>query len=321
MRAVRYLAAGLAVSMIVAGCGQSGPQPNADETLRIYASVTQDTVDAVVEGFEVDNPGVTVEVFRAATGELSARIAAELRDGQLGADVLWLTDPLSMQQYERDGLLRSWTPEEVGAVPSEYRTGTFFGTRLLNLIIVHGTGLDDPPADWWDLAEVEGVVALADPAFAGSAFAALGFFALNDDYGMDYYRHLADAGAVQVQAPSDVITGVAEGLYAAGITLDRLARTAVADGSPMVLVWPASGAIAVYSPIAVVDTSTAPAAQAFIDHVLSVPGQEAIASTGWQPVRADVAWEYGGPVLVVDWSEAFDRQDELLDTYASIFGG
>lgn len=288
-------------------------------TLVLYTSVTQDTVNVVVAGFEADNPGMNVEVFRAPTGELNARIAADLRQGEIGADVLWLTDPLSMQQYDAQGVLHPARPD-AGAVPAEYREERFWGTRVLNLVVVRH--IDAPEVrSWGDLVAVAaaGGVAIPDPSFAGSAFAALAFFALDDSYGLEYLQQLHDAGAVVVAAPGDVITGVAEGQYAAGITLDVPARNAVADGSPIEIVWPEPGAIALYSPIAV--TSVAAAATDFVSYVLGIEGQSAIAATGWQPVHPDVPWESGGPQVTIDWEMAFDRQQELLDAYRSIFGG
>lgn len=316
---VRFGACLLAAALVVAACGGDGDA--ASGTLRVYTSVTQDTVDAVVAGFEAANPGVTVDVFRAPTGELAARIAAETREGGLQADVLWLTDPLSIQQYASDGLLRSWTPDGIDAVPADSRTDTFFGTRVLNLVIVAGDGVVSPPTDWSDLASVGGVVALPDPAFAGSAFGALAFFATSPGYGMDFYQALHDNGAIQVSGPGDVVSGVAEGLYAAGITLDRLARDAVDDGSPISLIWPDSGAIAIYSPIGVVDGSSSGAAEPFVEYVLSTGAQEAIAATGWQPIRIDVAWPFAGETQqAVDWQQASADQDELLADYRAIFG-
>jgi iron(III) transport system substrate-binding protein len=288
-------------------------------TLVLYTSVTQDTVNVVVAGFEADNPGMNVEVFRAPTGELNARIAADLRQGEIGADVLWLTDPLSMQQYDAQGVLHPARPD-AGAVPAEYREERFWGTRVLNLVVVRH--IDAPEVrSWGDLVAVAaaGGVVIPDPSFAGSAFAALAFFALDDSYGLEYLQQLHDAGAVVVAAPGDVITGVAEGQYAAGITLDVPARNAVADGSPIEIVWPEPGAIALYSPIAV--TSVAAAATDFVSYVLGIEGQSAIAATGWQPVHPDVPWESGGPQVTIDWEMAFDRQQELLDAYRSIFGG
>ena len=318
-RVVVQAVAVLFVALLVTSCG-TGAGGDSEDALRVYTSVTQATVDAVVAGFEAANPGVVVEVFRAPTGEVAARIAAELREGGLQADILWLTDPLSVQQYARDGLLREWTPDNIDVVREDYRTDTFFGTRVLNLVIVAAAGLDSTPQDWDDLIDVDGVVAIPDPGFAGSAFGALGFFALSPDFGIDYYVSLRDNGAVQVRSPGDVVAGVAEGLYVAGITLDRTARAAVDDGSPVVMVWPESGAISMYSPIGVVDASESNAAEPFVEYVLGEEAQTAIASTGWQPIRTDVEWPEFGAQRMLDWDQAFERQDELLEEYHTVFG-
>jgi iron(III) transport system substrate-binding protein len=309
--------------MFLAACASTPTTTTAagPETLRLYTTVTEATVNAVVEAFKAEHPEVTFEVFRAPTGEVLARIAAEMREGALQADVLWLTDPLSMQQYDTDGILRSWTPNEIGVVPESYRSATFFGTRILNMVIVHQPELANPPADWADLANVDDVVAIPDPAFAGSAFGALAYFALTDGYGIEFYQALKANGAVQVQSPGDVVNGVAEGLYAAGMTLDQGARAAITKGSPLTLVWPASGAVALYSPIGVVDATEIAAAEIFVDFVLGPTAQTAIAGTGWQPIRADIDWPETGPAATIDWAAAFNRQEELLDSYAAIFGG
>lgn len=303
--------------VLVLACGGGSESGG---VLRIYTSVTQDTVDAVVAGFGAANPDVEVEVFRAPTGELAARIAAESREGGLRADVLWLTDPLSIQQYAADGLLRAWTPDGVEAVADDYRTDSFFGTRVLNMVIVVGSEVAPQPADWADLTVVDGVVAIPDPGFAGSAFGALAFFASSPEFGMDYYRALRDNGAVQVGSPGDVVSGVAEGLYVAGMTLDRIARDAVDDGSPVRVIWPSTGSLAIYSPIAVIDATAADAAEAFVEYVLGEEAQRAIATTGWEPIRDDVEWPDYGPHRGLDWAQAFDRQDELLAEYGGIFG-
>ncbi len=304
----------LCVGAVLASCGDAGSGDS--DALVMYTTVTQETVDAVVAAFQEANPDGEIEVFRAPTGEVTARIAAELRNGELGADILWLTDPLSIQQYEADGLLRQWTPEEAESVPAEYRTETFFGTRILNMVIIAGEG--EQVSDWSGLPDL-GSVAIPDPSFAGSAFGALAYFALDPAYGLDFYRDLRSNGAVQVNSPGDVVSGVAEGIYRAGMTLDFSARAAIADGSPVQLIWPESGGIAIYSPIAIVDSSGSALAEDFVNLVLSAEGQSAIAATGWQPIRSDVSWEHGGPQVTVNWSRAFDRQEELLDDYRSLF--
>ncbi len=307
-----------------------GAEPSADPaappvagSVTVYTSVTQDTVDAVLAALGETHPDLVVKILRAPTGELDARIASEQRSGGIGADVLWMTDPLSVQRYEAEGLLAPLPAEGFEDVPSEYRGETFVGTRLLNLVIVAGSELDPMPTTWSDLADpaYSGRVAIPDPGFAGSAFAALGYFGTSDEYGMDFYAAMADNGAVQVQSPVDVITGVAEGNYDAGISLDNIVRATAAKGSPIELVWPESGAIAVFSPAAVVASTDDPAAAAaFTEFLVSPAGQSAIASTGWQPVRDDVEWPYEAAVVTPDWSELYGSQEQLLEDYYAIFG-
>src|SRR5512139_3641699 len=104
-RALPWLLAGL---LAIAGCGSSGTTSSGSggERLTLYTSVTRNTVDAVVAGFTAAHPGAKVTVFRATTGALNARIAADQRSGGLRADVIWATDPLSMQSYADQKLLR-----------------------------------------------------------------------------------------------------------------------------------------------------------------------------------------------------------------------
>lgn len=293
-------------------------------TLRLYSTVTQETVDAVIAAYGELHPEVEVELFRAPTGELNARVAAEQRDGEIQADLFWLTDPLSMQTFDAQGLLAEWTPVEVDAVPAEYRTERSWGTRLLNLVIVHRAGLDPAPTSWDDLTDpaYQGAVAVPDPGFAGSAFGALGYFAQDESFGLDYYQRLADNGAVHVSAPDDVVTGVAEGRFAAGMSLDNSARKAIENGSPIRVIAPEPGAIAIYSPIAVLTGAAEPgAAAAFVDFVLTEEGQQAIAETGWEPIRDDVAWPHDLNQVAPDWASISGQREQLLEEYRAIFGG
>lgn len=293
--------------------------------ITIYTSTTQETVDAILAGFAEAQPGIEVEVLRAPTGEINARIGAERREGTVRGDVLWLSDPLSMQQHDADDLLRTWTPDEVDAVPEAYRTERFWGTRLLNVVLVHGIEVEPPPTAWTDLADpaYADSVAIIDPGFAGSALGALGYFAADRAFGLDFYRDLAANGADQLSAPDEVVAGVAEGRYEVGMTLETPAQAAVANGSPIEVVWPDPGAIAIYSPIAVFADSAQPAAaEAFVNFVLSEEGQAIIGAAGFQPIREGVA---GPPVqgdqVAPDWPAIFDGSEVLLEEYRTIFGG
>jgi iron(III) transport system substrate-binding protein len=302
------------IGLILTACGSGD-----DRAVRLYTSVTEETVDAVVQRFESDT-GIEVDVFRAPTGELAARLAAEQREGGVQADVLWLTDPLTMQQYAAEGLLRRWTPDGAEAVDPDYRTDTSWGTRLLSMVIVQRDSIP-PLRSWRNLADPahRNRIAAPDPGFAGSALAVLGYFAASSEYGLDFYRDLAANGLTVVNAPGEVVTGVAEGRFDAGITLDFSARAARDKGSPITIVWPEPGAITLHSPIAMVDGGIDSAAS-FIEFVLTRTAQQLIADTGWQPIRGDVPWATGGPQLAIDWSQLAEQRGALLDAYSEILG-
>jgi iron(III) transport system substrate-binding protein len=305
-------------SVLAAACGGGG-----GSTLTIYTSVTQDTVESVVAGFSEVEPGVEVVVFRAPTGELAARIAAELASGDLGADVLWLTEPLSMYRYREQGLLQVWQPAGADALPPELVEDAFWGTRRMHMVVVTGSSPPVEVTTWDDVRNPDLRVVIPDPGLAGSALAVLGYVALTPGLGMDFYRDLAANGAGQASAPGDVVTAVAEGRFDAGITLEQPARVAAAAGSPLRIAWPLPGAITFGSPIAVVD-GAGTAAEAFVEYALSEGGQTRIAATGWFPARRGV----GGPELppgadevFPDWESLSGQESGLLDEYRSIFDG
>lgn len=325
-------AATLVVTLLLSACGATSPgggtaaAPGSGApatTVRLYTSYNQPEVGALVAAYRAAQPGVSIEVFRAPIGQLGARIATEERSGGIRGDVLLLSDPLSMQQYASRGVLRQWSPPEAPAVPSEARSDTFWGVTTSDVVVVHQPGKG--PKSWQELTSprYRDRVAFPDPSFAGSAFGALGYFALADGYGLDYYRRLKANGAVQVQAPGDVIAGVAEGRFSAGMTLDFLARDAVAKGSPVEISAPAPGAVRLYAPVAVFQASAQPqAAEAFAGFLLTRPAQESLAKLDRHPIRADVPAK-AAPVkeVVPDWPSIFARQAQLQADYHAIFGG
>jgi iron(III) transport system substrate-binding protein len=327
----------LASAVTVAACGSAASTASTAATgsasatspqLTLYTSVTQNTVTAVLSGFAKVDPGVKVTVFRATTGQLNARIAADQHSGGLRADVIWGTDPLSMESYAQQKLFQPWPLPNLTGVPSQDKTTYFWGTRELYLVIVAHKGLTPMPTTWAELTSpaYKGKVALPDPAAAGSAFAALGYFATAPGFGMNFYDKLKANGAVQVSTIPEVVTDVAQGRYQLGITLDSEVRAAIKEGSPVVLDWPADGAISLYSPIAETTAakgSAGTAAQELLRYVLSTPGQTAIGKTGWQPVLPGIpgpARPVGATEAYPAWTTLFGRQTQILQQYQAIFG-
>src|SRR4051812_12030790 len=81
-----------------AGSSAAGPPGEADpQKITVYTCLSDKTIQPVIEAFEKGAAGRSVDLFRAPTGQLNARIAADVRTGGLRADVVWGCDPLTMR--------------------------------------------------------------------------------------------------------------------------------------------------------------------------------------------------------------------------------
>jgi iron(III) transport system substrate-binding protein len=313
----------VAVMVAVAACGVS-EDSSGSESITLYTCASDTTVGPVVDSFEKAHSGTKVKLYRAPTGELNARVAGDVRSGGLRADVVWACDPLTMQDYVKQELVGGWTPKT--SIPSQYRTDDYVGVALLYLVAVSKQGVP-PPKAWADLAgsAYDGKVAVPDPSVAASALGALGYFSANPEYGVGFYEALKKGGATQVSTPDDVVTGVAEGRYSAGITIANSAYAAQKNGSPIEVTWPAPGAVAVYGPAALAkDTKNAKAAKEFISYIASKSGQELMSKAGSYPTLPGVpepTKPADAEVVSPDWSELAADKDAVLAQYQKIFGG
>jgi iron(III) transport system substrate-binding protein len=303
-----------------AGADSGGGEPRA---LTLYTCLSDESIQPLIAAFEDGDPGGRVELFRAPTGELNARVAADVRSGGLQADVFWGCDPLTVQALVDQDLVGGWTPEEAEAIPEDYRTDDYVGAHLLYMVAVHRT---DVPAleRWSDLADYT-AVAVPDPSVAASALGALGWFAEDPDHGVAFYASLRDDGAVQVGTPDDVTTGVAQGIYDAGMTTANSAYAARDAGSPVDVVWPEPGAVAIHGPVALATGSAdSEVAKDFISFAVSEEGQRVLGGSGAYPTRPGVAGPTipdGAPTVSPDWAAIASNRDAILGEYQQVFGG
>jgi iron(III) transport system substrate-binding protein len=314
------------ILLALAACGGTGTATAPTRTVSLYTCLSDESIQPVIAAFQKSEPGSSVDLFRAPTGQLNARVAADARSGGLRADVVWGCDPLTVQAFVGQHLVGGWTPPDADAIPAGYRTGDYVGAHLLYMVAVHRTDVAAPHA-WADLTgpAYTGRVAVPDPTVAASALGALGWFAAQPDYGVDFYRKLRDNGAVQVGTPDDVTTGVAQGVYAAGMTTANSAYAAKDAGSPVGVVWPEPGAVAIYGPVALATHSRdSQVARDFIAFVVGNDGQRILGGAGSYPTRPGVpgpAIPAGAPVVHPDWAAIGKNKDTILQRYQQVFGG
>jgi iron(III) transport system substrate-binding protein len=293
----------------------------AQGSLTLYTSEVLGDVNALVEAFRKENPGVEVKVFRSGTGEVVAKLRAELEAGNPQPDLIWVANEDFFKQLAAKGQLRR-EPPSVSGYPVQYAPGggLYYEVRLLyNVFGVNRQVVRQPPNTWQDLLrpEYRGTVAMPDPNFSGAALATLGTLASRQ--GLDYFVRLKENGLKIEQSNPVLQQKLAQGEYGVSITTDFGLRQEAAKGAPLEVVYPKDGAILVPTPIAVTSWSKSPElARRFLRFLLSPEAQRIFAERGYYPVMPDAPKPKGAPEKVVGLRARFadpatvDRFNQLM---------
>ncbi|WAJ26152.1 ABC transporter substrate-binding protein [Antarcticirhabdus aurantiaca] len=323
----------VALAAAVMLAAPAAAQDAATGTITVYTSQPNDQMTAVVDAFRKDHPGVSVEIFRAGTTELMAKLQAEFAAGNSPADVLLIADTIAMTQLKNDKRLMPYAEAPVADIPATLvdPDKTYFGTKLITTGIVYNTQkVQTPPTSWADLKDetVASQLIMPSPLYSGAAVIHVGTVTQQPDFGWDYYQALADAGAVAGQGNGTVIEAVARGEKAYGIIVEYMAMNAKAKGSPVDFVFPAEGVSTITQPVAILaGTDNPEAAKAFVDWQLGRAAQEQSVAQGYFPVIAGMAPPTGYPdqatlkVLPTDAARLLADESDLKMRFSDLFGG
>ena len=307
--AATFVALGLALT----GCTAAEPEATEDvattvveldaATITVYTSEPQEKIDALVAAFNEEQPNVTVEVFRAGTGDLTARIEAERTSGDVQADVLLAADSATFEAYASDDLLLAYTPTDVESLNQDVvdPEGFYTGTRIIPTVIAYNTtAIDSPPASWQDLTDSEyaGKITMPNPDVSGAAAYNAAVWMNTDDLGEAWLEDLAANAPVIADSNGPVAQAVAAGTQPVGIVVDYLVRELKAAGSPIDVAYPTEGVPYVSQPVGIfASTDAQEASESFVDFLVSEAGQTLAVEQSYLPVRNDVGTPDGAPSM------------------------
>jgi iron(III) transport system substrate-binding protein len=304
------LAAGIAAIL-----GASGARA-ADDQLVVY-SANESTLDNLVfEAFKKET-GIQVQPVEAGSGVLVKRVAAE-KDRPQG-DILWGVSRSLMQTNAE--YFTPYRSKNADAVVPEFRDpqDRWLGTNLHLLVILANTkevAPADLPQSWSDLLDPKwkGKIAFTDPANSGSAYT-------NTTLLVDLWGG-GDKGWAEVtklyanmkvlNKSSLVFSGVGEGEYPLGISLEYAGYIWASNGAPVKVIYPSDGTVTQMEGVAIVKGGpNLEPAKKFVDFVSRKDTREMIlAHTFRRPARGDLDLEHLpgglpslGKVHVVDYDE------------------
>lgn len=309
-----------------------GETGSSSGTLTVYTSEPQAKIDALNAEFTAANPGIEVQVYRAGTGDLNARIASERETGTIGADVLLAADAPTFEGYKDDNLLMQYTPADVDALDPDVvdPDGFYVGTRIIPTVIAYNTGaVTEPPTAWKDLADpkYKGQITLPNPEVSGAAAYNTAVWLGEESLGQTWLEGLAANEPVVAESNGPVGQAVAAGTQPIGIVVDYLVRELSAKGSPIALEYPTDGVPYISQPAGIFQDSANPeAAKKYVDFLVSKQGQEIAVEQQYLPVRDDVGTPDGAPALAdltllnPDLAEISASQPEAVKRFGELVG-
>ena len=322
----------VAAFAMASGAPEAAPDGALGGKITLYTSETLTDVQLYASQFEKLNPGTTVEIFRLGTTELVARLLAEQEAGETSADVIWFADMALFGDFAANGDLLSIDPPEAVNIPAQYVYfgGKAYETRLIYQVVAYNTNLiPGGVRGWADLIEPQwrGKVGSASPFSSGATLTQAATLVNDDRFGWDFYEQLAANEAVVSGGNGGIATKIASGEFALGLTIDFMARAQMAQGAPVGYVYQEEGSLYVPTPIGVLSSTGNPdLAEAFVNYLLSVPGQLQQASRGYLPVNRNVALPEGMTpaddigILTTDWEFMLNNREEILTTFGETFG-
>jgi iron(III) transport system substrate-binding protein len=296
--------------------------------MTLYTSEVLPDVQALIDEFQSEHPGMQVQVFRTGSGEIVAKLRAELEAHNPQADAVWIADPSFLASLANLHELRQIdvrAPGYSGAF--SYDRGAYHEVRLIQNIIAINTqqlGTLPLPSDWTDLIKpaYRDRVAMPDPNYSGGALATLE--ALAKRYGFDLFVKLKANGMRIERSNPLLLQKLAQGEYAAALMVDFNVRQEMRSGAPLQVVYPKGGAILIPTPIGVLThAKDAATAEAFVRFLLTKPAQAIFAQRDYAPV-ADGLSLPGGPGARASTLAAPDlslaEKADLLRRFNELFG-
>lgn len=341
-RALVTITAVGASAALLAACAEptesedaTAPTGGGDEgettTLTVYTSEPEDKVDEINEAFTSANPDIEVEVYRAGTGDLNARIAAEKESGSIEADILWAADAPTFETYAAAGdLVELQDIDTADLIDEAIGADNFYvGTRIIPTVIAYNTEVVDEadlPQSWAELTDeaYADQLVMPDPAVSGAAAFNASVWKNNEELGEEWITALGQNQPMIAQSNGPTSQEIAGGGRPIGVVVDYLVRDLNAEGSPIEVIYPTEGAPYVTEPAGVfADSGNQEAAERYINFLLSTEAQEIAVEQNYLPVREDVGTPEGAPelaeieLMTPDLQVVTDDKDAAVELFQS----
>ncbi|NYT59646.1 extracellular solute-binding protein [Alcaligenaceae bacterium] len=258
----------------------------------MYTSNNVQTIDTALDIAREKTPDLTIQKVTSGTGALMKRIEAEAAN-PLG-DVVWGAGFGTMAAFKQN--FQPYDSAEVKGLDQRFigPDKLWAGSNVhVMVIMVNEKQLKDIPAPkgWADLFDPKwkGKLIVGDPATSGSTYDQM--YGMYQLFGQDGFDKLV-ANADISKSSGQVYKSVANGEYAAGVTMEYAAYAYIAGGQKEIrIIYPEEGAFVAPEAVAIIKNpkNGDKAAQQLYDVLLSKEVQEAELTDNFRrPSRSDI---------------------------------
>ena len=272
----------------------------------IVTSFPKELFETYKKAFEAKNPDIKI-VINSKQTNAGVTYLRETK-AKPEADIFWVSAPDAFQTLENDGLLEKYAPpkeimskipEKIGTFPVHDPDGHYFGFAISgyglmwnkNYVQAHKL---PAPKEWTDLTNPRyyGHLVISAPSRSGTTH--LTVEVILQAYGWDKGWALLLNSGGNMGAITERSFGVPEavisGQYGIGVVIDFFGLSAIASGQPVDFVYPSLTSVVPASVGIVKNAPNMENAKAFVNYLLSEPGQMVLFSPeiGRLPVVPDL---------------------------------
>jgi iron(III) transport system substrate-binding protein len=122
--------------------------------VNVYTSLSSTVTKPLEAAWKAAYPDVKLNLYRASSEDVTARVLAEVSANTSGADVIETNGTnMLIFQHKRNVLVPYQKSPFAGVIPKKYRFDTFTGDRIEKFVVAWNTNLvKDPPKTFQELA-------------------------------------------------------------------------------------------------------------------------------------------------------------------------
>ncbi|MBR4315265.1 MAG: extracellular solute-binding protein [Lachnospiraceae bacterium] len=324
----------LSISMF-SSCKKKNTEPLSGSVM-LYTTIDEEVAMAIKSNFEKEYPGIVLDYYYGDLDSVNRKIDAEFDSGQINADVVFLSDVLTLEDMKSKSRLEAYKSSEAKKIPVAYKDNDNF--YFAGAVTTMGIGINKSkdfgieektaPKTWNDFLnkDFSGKMAIANPNSDNYVKYWVMAMMQNPKYGDTYFRKLKDNGLVIRSNERDVLDSIVGGVSSIGICYDEIALSFTKEFEDFEFQYANSDNITMLTGVALVkDAINEVNGKLLMDYLLSKKGQEVLVANGLVSARTDVknvlnAKNVISKSLKVDIEDIKQKGNDYITIFNDIFG-